>query len=96
MENSFDNKLDVKNDKKKLSNISQSLRDIHLNYDPLKIPPDWELARKHGVASKVGRKSDLPLGEICPCCGMEILREDLAVFGSTTDLYFLGPGYFVY
>lgn len=27
-----------------------------VEYDPLQIPPNWELARKHGLARKVGIK----------------------------------------
>jgi len=41
-------------------------------YNPLKIPADWELARKHALARRVAiEKKNDGLGEMetCPCCG---------------------------
>lgn len=51
-------------------------------YKPLKIPADWELARKHGLARSVGKPLETDerisqstfLEESCPCCGYEVYR----------------------
>lgn len=49
-------------------------------YNPLKIPADWELARRHAMSRRVsferekGLETDGKELETCPCCGYEVQR----------------------
>jgi hypothetical protein len=66
-------------------------------YNPLKIPADWELAKKHALARRVAKEKPKmendPERETCPCCGYEIDREDIDYFSSVRELGFLGSGF---
>lgn len=67
-------------------------------YNPLKIPADWEMARKHALSRRVAREKkdsgeDGEPAETCKCCGYEIEREDLDYCAPVNDLGFLGSGY---
>ena len=76
-------------------------------YNPLKIPPDWDVAHNHYLARRTGPDVDRKthdgesntqylitrLVNLCPCCGFEIERENLPFPTSIISLSFLGAGF---
>ncbi|EGR32359.1 protein kinase domain protein [Ichthyophthirius multifiliis] len=63
-------------------------------YDFLRIPPNWELAKIHAQSreTKPELKSDL-IQDICQCCGYEIQRQAIGLNVDLIELGFLGSGF---
>ncbi|CAD8055184.1 unnamed protein product [Paramecium primaurelia] len=79
--------------------IHHASNDHHENhYNPLKMPCDWEIARKHALSRRTAQeKKKDPLKtlqiETCPCCGFEVDREDIPYCSDPMALSFLGSGF---
>ena len=72
-----------------------------IHYDPDQLPPDLDLAKRHGEATRVARQ--VPLGgkyrqsELCPCCKQLIKKQQVPLFCHPRELAHLGecfPMYF--
>lgn len=66
-------------------------------YDPFQIPPDIDLAIKHGKAKKLGiiEKND-NLNNLCKCCHRAIEKKEYKLFCDIKQLAFLGCAYPLY
>jgi hypothetical protein len=66
----------------------------HHHYDPLAIPADWKIARKHAAARRVAieKRTFDENDEVCPCCGYEVERRELNLCDDVKKLNFLGSG----
>lgn len=53
----------------------------NLDYDPLAIPADWNIAVKHAQARRVA--IDNNNDEVCPCCGYEVNRISIGICETT-------------
>ncbi len=66
-------------------------------YDPSKIPPNFELAQKHGQAKRVYQKQkENAHDEICPCCHLPNQGKPIPLCGELSKIYHLGSGYSLY
>ena len=69
-------------------------------YDPYKIPPDLEFAKKHAIARRICKdqlKKELNVSELCSCCYLTSKNELLPYCCCKEELYHLGvcfPLYF--
>lgn len=63
------------------------------NYNPWKIPPNWDLAKIHALSRRVGNEEEGKDSLTCPCCGYEIERLKIGLCDNTEKLSFLGAGY---
>jgi hypothetical protein len=68
-------------------------------YDPHRIPPRIEWAKRHGEANLVGIPNSKTstsnynqVNDMCPCCGKSQSITKLSMAASTDKLYFLGIG----
>ena len=62
-------------------------------FNPLKSPPDLDLAHKHAQANKIGVVNTSKALGVCTCCGLSHNKNDLALWCSTRDFNFIGAGY---
>lgn len=85
-----------------LSAIPEDVRDHFYpspaaDYQPDKIPPDINLAIRHGTAHRVSpQKSVANSLEICESTGVPFSSEKLSLFCSLDELYHLGPVFPMY
>jgi len=67
------------------------------DYQPDKIPPDINLAIRHGIAHRVSpQKSVANSLEICESTGVPFSSEKLSLFCNLDELYHLGPVFPMY
>ena len=76
-------------------NFSQLSACFRTNYDPLKVPPDIQLAKNHGLARRVcvvpnDRETSYYEEELCPCCGLIIKNTQFPICADTNDFVHMG------
>lgn len=78
-----------------------SICSVENTYDPFKVPPNIQLAKKHGLARRVCiNKPDRDLSlevELCPCCGLPVQNSQYPICVDTNDFIDMGscyPAYF--
>ncbi|CAD8205212.1 unnamed protein product [Paramecium pentaurelia] len=74
-----------------------------MDYNPLQMPCDWNVARKHALARRTAPDTKARLDddddeepkkpETCPCCGFEIERKEIPYCDDIKSLKFLGAGF---
>ncbi|CAD8188436.1 unnamed protein product [Paramecium octaurelia] len=74
-----------------------------MDYNPLKMPCDWNVARKHALARRTAPDTKVhhdddddeepKKPETCPCCGFEIERKEIPYCDDIKSLKFLGAGF---
>ncbi|CAD8136214.1 unnamed protein product [Paramecium pentaurelia] len=68
------------------------------HYNPLQMPCNWEIARKHALSRKTTREKQKDPNktlsvDTCPCCGFEVDREEIPYCSNPMALSFLGSGF---
>ena len=82
-------------------NFSQLSACFRTNYDPLKVPPDIQLAKNHGLARRVcvvpnDRETSYYEEELCPCCGLIIKNTQFPICADTNDFVHMGSCFPLY
>jgi len=69
-------------------------------YDPYRCPPNFEMAKAHGLAKRVyqpmGKRVSIIHKNVCPCCGLPKTGDLLPLKCKLSELYHLGSGYALY